>query len=473
MVKPAPTLASLTLLASLSTCIVVETECGPIRGFHDIFSGRNIFMGVPYAAPPVADRRWMPPVDLMDADMCWNGTKHAFLPPPLCMQTGATWIGSEDCLYLTISTPLSEYFEPDLKPFPVMVFFHGGDLLNGYSVVPGNIPSKLRRTISVLANYRLNAFGYLSLNELSSRDPRGVSGNYGLLDQISALRWVQRNIKAFGGDPDRVTVYGQSSGGTSVLALLCSPQAKGLFSRALAMSPSSKMNATLKDMDSMHTSQGGFVKMSPCVNASRGIPLLHCLLNLSSTQIANSVPLSWKFKEMFSLPTNITTPNVASLLVVDGVTLPLTFDECVSGKTPENLSEISEKLPGISGKFLEIFENLPHDVPTVIGTLMEEADLTPGVRVPEYSNIGVYLSEILGKWGTNLGHLLTTMPAYRNLPNQQTYDRIVTDIRFMCPNIRFASKLAKAPLTLAQPYRNPPLFSENSQKNILPKLNIA
>jgi len=359
----------LLLLALPSSGLVVQTECGGLRGFYDFLSSRYVFLGIPYAAPPTGGLRWKPTVSLKGARKCWNGTRLAFLPPPMCKQTTA-WLGSEDCLYLSLSMPHNNpnnvkssddddddddvSKNPNHGLLPVMVFFHGGDLTDGYSYVPGNIPSGLSGTISVLANYRLNAFGYLALDELAGRDPRGVSGNYGLLDQIEVLKWVKQNIRSFGGDPDRVTIYGQSSGGTSVYALMCSPRAKGLFSRAIAMSPSPRINATTEDANQMHKAPGGFVSRTSCNNYTSGNNrelLVDCLLQLSAREIAQAVVSEeWKFP-FFGIPSNTTSsPPTVPLLLIDNDTLPLSFSQC--------------------------FRNGPvTDVPLIIGTMREEVGM--------------------------------------------------------------------------------------------------
>jgi para-nitrobenzyl esterase len=141
---------------------------------------------------------------------------------------------SEDCLYLNIWTPV----EPAAKPLPVMVWIYGGALENGSASTPLYAGDGFARrgVILVTFNYRLGVLGFLALNALSKESAAGVSGNYGLLDQIAALQWVQRNIGAFGGDAQRVTIFGQSSGSISVSALVASPLAKGLFQRAIGES---------------------------------------------------------------------------------------------------------------------------------------------------------------------------------------------------------------------------------------------
>jgi para-nitrobenzyl esterase len=201
-----------------------------------VADGVRVFRGIPFAAPPVGPLRWRGP----QAVAGWSGIRAADRFSAVCPQLGsyppesAPEPTSEDCLYLNIWTPL----EPAAKPLPVMVWIYGGALENGSASTPlyaGDGFAK-RDVILVTINYRLGVLGFLALNSLSKESAAGVSGNYGLLDQIAALQWVQRNIGAFGGDAQRVTIFGQSSGSISVSALVASPLAKGLFQRAIGES---------------------------------------------------------------------------------------------------------------------------------------------------------------------------------------------------------------------------------------------
>lgn len=214
----------------------VATESGLVEGVEE--NGARVFKGIPFAAPPVADLRWRAP----RPPAPWEGVRAAQTFSPVCMQEGAypedspPEPASEDCLYLNIWTPPAGA-AADGK-LPVMVWVYGGGLLNGSASTPlywGDALSR-RGVIVVTANYRLGALGFLAHPELTRESEYGVSGNYGLLDQIAALAWVQRNIAAFGGDPGNVTVFGQSSGSISISALTASPLARGLFRRAIGES---------------------------------------------------------------------------------------------------------------------------------------------------------------------------------------------------------------------------------------------
>ena len=188
------------------------------------------FLGVPYAAPPVGDLRWRPPEPVKP----WDGTRKATRFGAACPQLEAGWLPyvgwNEDCLYLNVWTPhLSA-----TQKLPVIVFFHGGSNISGYSQLSplGPVFSRLG-VVVVSANYRLGALGFLALPALTAESPHHSSGNYGLLDQIQALEWVRQNISQFGGDPSRVTVMGQSAGAVDVCMLMASPLAAGLFRGAI------------------------------------------------------------------------------------------------------------------------------------------------------------------------------------------------------------------------------------------------
>ena len=206
----------------------VRVEGGLIAGTQT--DGVTRFFGVPYAAPPVGKLRWRAPQPRQP----WTGTREARAFSPVCRQT-VPWISepqSEDCLYLNVWAPARAH------KLPVMVWIHGGGFFGGSGSQAGTDGSRLTRqdVIVVTLNYRLGIFGFFAHPELSAESPAKASGNQGILDQIAALRWVQRNIEAFGGDPSRVTVMGESAGAVSVAMLVASPLAKGLFQRAIAQS---------------------------------------------------------------------------------------------------------------------------------------------------------------------------------------------------------------------------------------------
>jgi para-nitrobenzyl esterase len=210
------------------------TESGAISGVRE--AGLIVYKGVPFAAPPVGDLRWRTPAQVAP----WTGTRKADAFAAACMQAGVSMPGetppkvSEDCLYLNIWTPAKSAHEH----LPVIVWIYGGGYINGSASMPLYSGDRLahKGVIVVTISYRLGPLGFLAHPELTRESAHHSSGNYGLMDQIAALGWIHRNIGAFGGDPGRVTIAGQSSGAISVSILMASPPAKGLFQRAIGES---------------------------------------------------------------------------------------------------------------------------------------------------------------------------------------------------------------------------------------------
>ncbi len=227
-------LAAAAELASAAVAQRVLTETGTISGVHS--NGLSVYKGIPFAAPPVGDLRWRPP----EHAARWAATRKADAFAPACMQVGVSMPGEtppkvdEDCLYLNIWTPAKSPRER----LPVIVWIYGGGYINGSASMPLYWGDRLARkgAIVVTIAYRLGPLGFLALPELTRESPNHSSGNYGLMDQIAALEWIQRNIAAFGGNPKCVTIAGQSSGAISVSILMASPLAKGLFQRAIGES---------------------------------------------------------------------------------------------------------------------------------------------------------------------------------------------------------------------------------------------
>lgn len=212
----------------------VQTTSGHVRGVTE--GGVEIYRGIPYAAAPVGDLRWMPPKPAP----AWKGVRDAAKYQPMCPQppfgdAPITQPMSEDCLFLNIwTTP-----EADAGKKPVMVFIHGGAYEGGSGSDPLYDGATLAKkgVVAVTLNYRLGTLGFLAHPALSAASTEHASGNYGMLDQIAALQWVQKNIGAFGGDASQVTIFGESAGGNAVMMLMASPLAKGLFSKVIAQSP--------------------------------------------------------------------------------------------------------------------------------------------------------------------------------------------------------------------------------------------
>jgi para-nitrobenzyl esterase len=228
-------LAAVALLALKGAAIgpQVKTDGGVVEGKAE--GSVHAFLGIPYAAPPVADLRWKAPA----AAAKWTGVRKATEFGARCMQ-GRVYNDmvfrdpgpSEDCLTLNVWAPA------DANKLPVMVWIFGGGFVAGATSEPRQDGQNLAKqgVVVVSMNYRLGIFGFLALSELAKESGRKAAGNYGLLDQMAALQWVQRNIAAFGGDPGSVTIFGESAGSFSVSAQMASPLAKGLFQKAIGES---------------------------------------------------------------------------------------------------------------------------------------------------------------------------------------------------------------------------------------------
>jgi para-nitrobenzyl esterase len=226
---------ALVLTMPASAQPVVNAPTGAVRG--EAQGGVNVFRGLSFAQPPVGRGRWRPPVEMRP----WRGTRDTTAFGPACMQPqprpGSIYYEalpamSEDCLTLNIWAPA------DARNAPVFVWIHGGALTTGAGrqIMYDGAAMARRGVIVVSINYRLGILGYLAHPGLSAESREGVSGNYGLMDQIAALRWVNRNIAAFGGNPANVTIAGESAGGLSVMYLMAAPQARGLFAKAIVQS---------------------------------------------------------------------------------------------------------------------------------------------------------------------------------------------------------------------------------------------
>jgi len=225
-----------SILALASTAAAaqqpVRTASGLVQGSRD--SSLTVYKGIPYAAPPVGSLRWKQP----EPAPSWDGVHDATKFGPPCPQPpfppGARPVRwSEDCLTINVWTPAAAN-----QRLPVLVVIPGGGFFSGgsdeFSIDGGELAK--RGIVVVSFNYRLGVFGFFAHPALSKESPNGASGNYGLMDQIAALRWVRDNIAAFGGDPRSVTISGSSAGGSSVLYLMVAPEARGLFARAIAQS---------------------------------------------------------------------------------------------------------------------------------------------------------------------------------------------------------------------------------------------
>ncbi|HEU5367578.1 MAG TPA: carboxylesterase/lipase family protein [Ktedonobacterales bacterium] len=267
--------------AAASDPAIVTTQQGAVQG--NVQPTFRSFLGIPYAAPPVGNLRFKPP----QPHAPWSGVLDATRPGSSCPQA-ATPFGTasvnEDCLFLNVYTP-----NPVKTNLPVMIWIHGGAFVTGEGsdydpsatlVTQGNV-------IVVTINYRLGAFGFLALPSLSAEDSNGSSGNYGLQDQQFAFKWVKNNIQAFGGNPNLVTIFGESAGGISVCANIASPGARGLFQRAIT--ESGPCTFTLPTLASAEQSGATFAASLGCAQQVAAEQTA-CLRSLNVQQILAQQP---------------------------------------------------------------------------------------------------------------------------------------------------------------------------------------
>jgi carboxylesterase type B len=228
---------------------IIRTRAGRVQGV----SGHVLtFKGIPFARPPIAELRWKPPAPVEK----WTGVRPAADFGPACMQTGNRR-KSEDCLYLNVWAPASGRDRTsDSRLLPVMVWTFGGSFTNGSGDIDGSALAR-KGVIVVSFNYRVGTFGFLAHPQLSAESPHRTSGNYGLLDAVAALHWVHDNIREFGGDPNRVTLWGVSAGASVITALMVSPHASGLFQQVILESPGAMRHwKSLRDAEAQGLSVG-------------------------------------------------------------------------------------------------------------------------------------------------------------------------------------------------------------------------
>jgi para-nitrobenzyl esterase len=268
------------------TSSIVKSPAGEVEG---LIEGRlRVFKGIPYALPPVGTARWRPPSPIPG----WKGVRKATEFGPVCLQTSPKLSNiytrdpvpmSEDCLTLNVWAPL------DAHKAPVFFWIYGGALAGGSSREPIYDGTRLAEQgiVVVSINYRLGALGWLAHPELSAESPDGVSGNYGLLDQIEALRWVQHNIFAFGGDPSNVTIAGESAGALSVMYLMAAPTARGLFSKGIAESAYMISMPELKERKyGLPSAEESGTKLATALNA----PNLAALRAMDGSKLTEAAP---------------------------------------------------------------------------------------------------------------------------------------------------------------------------------------
>lgn len=291
------------------------------------------FAGIRFAQPPVGELRWQPPVAVNEqfpqiatefGNACMQTDRlNAWVNQNSVINGGSAEVNdsditfSEDCLFLNVWAPV----EAENKSLPVMVFIHGGSNRNGFGheAQYSGVELADRDVILVTINYRLNVFGWYTHKALNAESPLGVSGNYGLLDQIEALRWVSKNIHSFGGDPNNVTVFGQSAGGRNITALLTSPYAKGLFNRAIVQGVGIWDFTPLKESLRLSSKLSGLAKQAAGKRVS-GRAELAALRSVSAQDL-----FAWSVEQ------GLYADNIFKI-VNDGVVIPVSLDKATAAE---------------------------------------------------------------------------------------------------------------------------------------------
>ncbi|KAA0166861.1 hypothetical protein FNF31_01236 [Cafeteria roenbergensis] len=416
----------LLLAASAAGGPLLKLDCGRAEGVLNASTGVAAFKGIPYAMPPLGDLRFAKTVSLREGGGCWapsvwNASKFG----DDCMQSGQfNQGGAEDCLFINTWIP-SWGSQEGGAGRPVMVYSYGGDLTDGRSS-SYDMAWLAERTghVIVSMNYRVNLFGFLALRELSAEAPSGASGNFGFWDQLEALRWVQTNAAALGADRSRVTFFGQSSGGTSVFALLAAPLARGTFSRAISLSGSANLTMGLREAESQNVPIAKALGCDAQPHGPRSTPagVVACLRNLSALDVQAAVPASWNtVKALWSLPPPEAAKDARGMAyqgiaIVDGelVTAPLR-DALRQGTNP---------------------------MPFIVSSLAEEADAQPGMVVSgmDAAAFEALTDASLDAWGAGTGAEVRRAYGYDDgkatgAPAQLVYDSIMTDYGQTCASV--------------------------------------
>ncbi|MDD1727509.1 MAG: carboxylesterase family protein [Methanospirillum sp.] len=368
---------------------VVKTDAGSISGIQE--NGLRVYLGIPFAAPPTGDLRWKPPAPVKP----WNGVKETkayclACPQPIAADPSLNM--SEDCLYLNVWTPAKSADEK----LPVMVFLYGG----AFGKIAGSMPLyngtalAEKGVVVVIPNYRVGALGFLAHPDLDRESAYNSSGNYGLLDQIAALQWVQRNIEAFGGDPSKVTIFGQSAGGESILIHLASPMSKRLFEQAIVESATLWANGA--EIDAIY-SKADAEQLGETFAKSLGYSgpdAITQMRRLNYQNITNATP--W--------------PN-SSFQIVNSKHFEPTIDGWLIPDAPDNVFRLHNETP----------------LPLMIGqnaddgtTLAADANMT----VPEY------ITYIRNRFGKDADSVLANYPANSTQEVQYRLEQIMTRYDF-------------------------------------------
>ena len=383
------------------------TDCGSFQG--EVLSDGVSFKGIPFAAPPIGQLRFKPPAE----PACSDSVQPAVNFPEPCAQfdqDGSVLTTNEDCLYLNVWTPAREF--PSSLQMPVMVFVHGGGnaggstsdvMFRGSYFYDGEQLAARGDVVVVTVEYRLGALGFLAHPALSAESSDAISGNYGSLDQIAALKWVQRNIAVMGGDPDRVTLFGESAGARDVCTLVASPLAAGLFAGAIVESGACGQS-TLDEHELTGEELAALVGCPSPTNAA-------CLRNTSVEDWLDAVgPGGY---EGGLVPAELLGPNIDGHLLLD---------------TPWNA----------------ILEGTSNPVPLIIGANDEETS-TKVDAVPPLPDEQAYIDFINDTYGVLAPDVLRLYPATDYPTPLDAFVAATTDQQFICPMWRVVRGAALNP----------------------------
>jgi para-nitrobenzyl esterase len=389
---------------------LVRTEDGLLRG--SLGDGVRTFVGVPFAAPPVGQLRWRPPQPVRP----WHGVRDATTPGSPCPALPTVVAGdsskggstNEDCLYLNVTTPT-----PLRHRLPVMLWIHGGGFLNGAGTdYDAAVLAREAGAVVVTINYRLGPFGFLALPGLSAEARDHASGNFGLQDQQAAMAWVRRNIAAFGGDPRKVTIFGESAGGISVCAQLASPLARGLFQRAITQS--GPCTARSRTLASAEASGAGLAARLGCADAA--------------TQVAC-----------------MRGKGVAEILAAGGQALG-SFGPVVGGAL------LPRQIPDAiaSGRFnhVPVIEGTNHDEYRLFVALFFDLQGNP-VTAAQYPAL------LQAQFGAAAPAVLARYPLSAFATPSEALATVVTDSRFACPARAADALLSRQVRTFAYEFNDP------------------
>lgn len=369
--------ASSALLPAMAAPAPVKVEGGQVQGVAD--GSLTVYKGIPFAAPPVGDLRWRAPQPVTG----WQGVREATQFGPGCIPgmggppTGGV---SEDCLYLNVWTPAKSPKER----VPVLVWIYGGGFNAGATSVPDYSGEKLAKRGVVLVSiaYRVGILGFFAHPELSAESPQHVSGNYGMLDMIAGLRWIQKNIAAFGGDPKRVTIFGESAGGIAVSMLSVSPLAKGLFHGAISQSggsfgPSSVTPVPGENMRVLADAEASGAEFGKSANA----PSLQALRALNTTQLAEAARrqrgMAWPIVDGWVIPDDQYRLYEAGQFNDTPILVGYNSDEGASfspARTPEDyIAGVKKRYGPFADKLLQAYPTEANSVPKTARDLMRDS----------------------------------------------------------------------------------------------------